>query len=277
VREISHHNPWHGKDVAWQSHFSRAHPEYTEVDRSGGIRQWGVLSLAYPEVRAHFRQRFLGLLDGRDFDGLFVCLRSESKPADFADQVGFNEPVREDFGRLTGRDIAHEDFDMGAWRNLHGSYLTTFLAELKAELVPRGLRLGVGCARGDVLGPPFGNATLDWQRWLREGIVNRLVVNQDSSHCPSLWMRLWPMHAGYGYAQNYLDGRGMAPLATQLRASYGPIAERSATGLFVARQWRERSPDDEARLADMPGVAGLVFGSFRFDNPGPVQRGDWWA
>ena len=277
VREISHHNPWHGKDVAWQSHFSRQHPDYAEVDRTGAVRQWGVLSLAYPEVRAHFRERFLGLLAASDFDGLFVCLRSESKPAEFADQFGFGEHIREDFGRLTGCDILHEDFDLQAWRDLRGSYLTTFLRELKAELAPRGVKLGVGCARGDALGPPFGNATLDWRGWVREGVVDRLVVNQDSSHCPSLWIRLWPMHAGYGYLQNYLDGHGMPPLAAQLRDAYGPVMELNATELFVARQWSEPSAQEDAGLAAIPGVAGLVHGSFRSDNPGPVQRGDWWA
>jgi len=277
IRDVSHHNPWHGREVAWQSHFSRGHPEYAEVDRSGTVRQWGVLSLAYPEVRAHLRERFLGTLEGRDFDGLFVCLRSESRPADFADQFGFNEPVRDEVGRLTGRDIVHEDFDLQAWRDLRGGYLTTFLRELRVELQARGVKLGVGCARGDVIGPPFGNATLDWRGWINEGIVDRIVVSQDSTHCPSLWIRLWPMHAGYGYLQNYLDGRGMPPQEEQLREEYGPVVKWSGTELFVARQWRDRSPEEEARLADIPGVAGLVFGSFRFDNPGPVQRGDWWA
>jgi hypothetical protein len=85
------------------------------------------------------------------------------------------------------------------------------------------------------------------------------------------------MHAGYGYLQNYLDGRGMPPLAAQLRDPYRPVIESSATELFVARQWSEPSAQEDAGLAAIPGVAGMVHGSFRFDNPGPVQRGDWWA
>ena len=276
-RAVSYHNEWHGRDVAWQSHVSRAHPEWAEVDRSGRVRQWGVLSMAYPEVRAHFRDRFLRLLDGLGIDGLFVCLRSESRPADHADQFGFSEPIRADFQRLHGRDILHEDFDVAAWRNLRGSYLTQFLRELRAELVPRGVRLGVGCARGDVLGPPFGNATLDWRGWVREGLVDRLVIDQDSSHCPSLWIRLWPMHAGYGYVQNYLEGIAMPPLEEHLRDVYRPVLAGSGTELFVARQWCERDPAADERIRDIPGVSGLVLGSFRFDNPGAVARGDWRA
>lgn len=276
-RAASYHNEWHGRDVAWQSHFSRANPEFAEVDRTGLVPQWGVLSMAYPEVRAHFRERFVGLLDGRDIDGMFVCLRSESKPAEHGDQFGFGEPVRSDFQRLHGRDILHEDFDVQAWRDLRGSYLTQFLRELRADLAARGVKLGVGCARGDVLGPPFGNATLDWRGWVAEGLVDRLVVDQDSSHCPSLWIRLWPMHSGYAYRQNYLDGVAMPPLEEHLRDVYAPVMAAGRTQLFVARQWRERDPDAEERIRAIPGVGGLVFGSYRFDNPAAVARGDWRA
>ena len=144
------------------------------MDRTGTVRHWGVLSLAFPEVREYHRRRFLDPIAQGEWAGLFVCLRSESKPAEFADQFGFDDAIRADFLALAGRDIRREDFDLQAWRDLLGSYLTTFLRELRAELEPRSLRLGVGCA----------------------------------PQCPSLWHRLWPMHAGYGYLQDYLDGRG---------------------------------------------------------------------
>ena len=60
---------------------------YTVVDRHGRQRQWGVLSLAYPEVRHHFTQRLLNLITPTAFDGLFVRLRSQSKPARRGDSV----------------------------------------------------------------------------------------------------------------------------------------------------------------------------------------------
>ena len=75
-REVSFHNEMHGQHFAWQSDFSRAHPEYTVVDRTGKIRQWGVLSLAYPEIRKHLRDRFIQNVKGYQFDGLFLCFRS---------------------------------------------------------------------------------------------------------------------------------------------------------------------------------------------------------
>jgi hypothetical protein len=267
----------HFQHTSWQSRFSLENPEYTLTDRSGQQRQWGVLCLAYPEVRSHFCTRFLNLLQGTEFDGLFVCLRSQSRPADFADQFGFNEPVRQDYLARYGRDICEADYDLQEWRNLLGEYLTTFLAELREVCRDVGSRLAVGAARGDVLGPPLGNTTLAWRHWVERGIIDELVINQNSSQCPSMWHQLWPMHRGYGYLQNYLDGYNMPPLLNHLESDYEPVFRDLPVDLYVARQWDERSEVEERDILDQPAVKGLVFSSFRFDNPGPVSRGDWRA
>jgi hypothetical protein len=277
IREVSYHNAMHFQHTSWQSKFSRENPEYALTDRSGHQRQWGVLCLAHHEVRSHFCSRFMNLLQNTEFDGLFVCLRSQSRPADFADQFGFNEPVRQDYLARYGRDICVEDYDLQKWRNLLGEYLTTFLSELRAGLNPLGVRLAVGAARGDVLGPPLGNTTLAWRDWVKRGIIDELVINQNSSQCPSMWHQLWPMHRGYGYLQNYLDGYNLPPLLAHLSSDYGPVLENLPVNLYVARQWNERSEVEEKGIVAQPAVKGLVFSSFRFDNPGPVSRGDWRA
>jgi hypothetical protein len=267
----------HHQHISWQSSFSREHPEYAVVDRPDMQRQWGVLCLAHPEVRSHFCSRFMNLLQNTEFDGLFVCLRSQSRPADFADQFGFNEPVRQDYLARYGRDICSEDFNLQKWRDLLGEYLTTFLSELREALRDMELRLAVGAARGDVLGPPLGNATLGWRDWVKRGFIDELVINQSSSQCPSMWHQLWPMHRGYGYVQNYLDGYKMPPLLDHLNSDYELMLGDQPVDLYVARQWDERSEVEEKQLLSHPVVKGLVFSSFRFDNPGPVARGDWKA
>ncbi len=277
VRAVSHHNARYGRDVAWQSDFSRSHPEYMVVDRAGRTRQQGVLSLAYPEVRAHFRQRFLDAITATEFDGLFVCLRSQSKPARFGDQYGFNKPACLEFKTRYGTDPRSEPFDLRAWRQHLGSYLTIFFRELRVALRVVGRRLAVGVPRGDVLGPPLGNAELQWRTWVAEGTLDELVVNQNSSRCPSMWHELWPMHRGIGYVQNYLDSSQMVTLRTQLAEDYSPVCQPSHTRLSVARQWKARPLAEEHSLLEQPVVAGLVFSSFRFDNPAAVARDDWRA
>jgi hypothetical protein len=92
-----------------------------------------------------------------------------------------------------------------------------------------------------------------------------------------MWHDLWPMHRGYGYLQNYLDGFNLPTLPDHLSKSYAPVLAGHAMRLYVARQWDERSPSEEEVLLAHPAVSGLVFSSFRFDNPGPLARGDWRA
>jgi hypothetical protein len=276
VRAVSYHNDMHAQHVSWQSELTRAHPDWVAIDRAGVYRQWGVVSLSYPEVRRAFIERWLGLLTGTNFDGVFVCLRSQSRPADSGDQFGFNEPARRDFATRYGADVASESYDAQAWRDLLGEYLTTFFAELRAALRPSGTLLGVGVPRGDVLGPPLGNVSLKWRDWIRWSLVDRLVVGQNSSQCPSMWHQLWPMHRGTGYVQNYLDGSGLPPLVDHV-TKYGAAAAGSPTELYVARQWGERDESEERVLASIGGVSGLVFGSFRHDNPDAVRRGNWTA
>ena len=277
VRAVSYHNAMHGQHVAWQSELTRRHPEWLVVDRSGRRRQWGVVSCAYPEARRAFIERWAALIAPTRFDGLFVCLRSQSRPADHGDQFGYNTPVRKAFRERYGMDPARRDFDRQAWRDLAGDYLTTLLVELREALTTLDRRLGIGLARGDVLGPPLGNHTLQWREWVRRGLVDALVVGQSSSQCPSMWHQLWPMHRGGGYVQNYLDGAGLPPLAAHLRDGYAPCVAGSSTRLYVARQWHERAAATERELCAIPGVAGLVFSSFRHDNPRAIARGDWMA
>ena len=92
-----------------------------------------------------------------------------------------------------------------------------------------------------------------------------------------MWHDLWPMHRGYGYEQNYLDGGNMNSLETDLTSVYQPAVGGRRTKLYLARQWKKRSPDIEQSLLEHPAVDGLVFSSFRHDNPEPIRRNDWRA
>jgi hypothetical protein len=277
VRRVSYHNEMHGQHVAWQSNLTRDHPEWLVIDREGRECQQGVVSLAYLEARHAFVERWIDLIAPTQFDGLFLCLRSQSKPAETADQFGFNEPARRDLFEQIGVDVTREAFDIQIWRHLLGCYVTALVVELRRALQRIGKKLAIGCARGDVLGPPLGNAALPWRDWVDRGLVDRLIIDQNSSQCPSMWHQLWPMHRGTGYVQNYLDGSGMPSLVEHLTTAYAPAVAESGVELFVARQWCERSPDVEGRLSATSGVSGLVFGSFRHDNPDAVRRNDWRA
>ena len=167
------------------------------------------MEYAYPDVRRYTIRRILSALGDYDFDGVFVCTRSQSKPAVHGDQFGFNEPVVEEYERRYGVDMMRRNFDLEPWRRLRGEGVTRFLRELRSALDARGMELGIGVPTGDYMGPPLGNLYLDWRTWVREKLLDDLVIDQVAVRCPSFWGLLWPKHQGYGYLVNDEDHYGL--------------------------------------------------------------------
>ena len=80
---------------------------------------------------------------------------------------------------------------------------------------------------------------------------------------------------GNGYLQNYLTGENLPSLKEQIAKKYLPVIKKKSTQFFIARQWDPRSAEQEEELLDTGGVNGLVFSSFRNDNPDSISRGNW--
>jgi HEAT repeat protein len=84
-------------------------------------------------------------------------------------------------------DIRTQDFDKELWHYLRGEYVTQFLRELKTALAARGKKLGVRLNHEEpnftdrwyvstyVLTP--GRIYIDWERWVREGIVDEIAIS----------------------------------------------------------------------------------------------------
>jgi hypothetical protein len=263
-----------GADNAPQSLFTVEHPEYLENDRLQHTYHHGVLCYAYPEARA-YRLRVLGeLLGNYDFDGLFLCTRSQSQPAAHADQFGFNAPIVDEFEQRYGVNILRQDFSLGNWRRLRGAHLTQLLREIRELTNRRGMRLSIGVPRGSYLGPPVGNLYLDWHSWVEERLVDALCIDQVASVCPSTWFRMWPGQSGYGYMCNHLAGIGMNDLLHDVQDVYGPICTERGCELYLSRMHHAPVLPDEAILAS-PCVSGLVLNAFRLDNPEVCIREPW--
>ncbi len=197
--------------------------------------------------------------------------------------------VFEDYEQHYGVDMMRRNFDLEPWRRLRGEGVTQFLRELRSALDARGMELGIGVPAGDYMGPPLGNLYLDWRTWVREKLLDDLVIDQVAVRCPSFWGLLWPKHQGYGYLVNDEDHYGlkgvgdlgepsywsiplvkgspeyqgaMERLYGAIRDDYGPRCTRHGCRLHVARMWAAHDPEENARLLDTEGVAGLVIGSF---------------
>ncbi|HUT93748.1 MAG TPA: LamG-like jellyroll fold domain-containing protein [Thermoguttaceae bacterium] len=216
----------------WQSHFTIEHPEYLVVDREGKKRQYGVMEYAYPEVRRYKLRELTDFLDAYDYDGVYLCTRSHSRPADRADQFGFGEPVVRAYRERYGTDVRTEDFDVEAWRALRGEFLTQFLREVRRELDRRGKKLAVGVPQGDVLGPPYGNVKLDWQTWVREKLLDRLVIGIYSGdwHYPAMRGK----DRERGYLASGHERWGLPPVDEALEKTYGPLAKQHGVAVQYA-------------------------------------------
>lgn len=170
-----------------QSKLTLNHPEWMPVDRYGVRRQNGPLELAYPEARKALIDIMLRYVDRDNLEGIMFFTYSENYGLRFDDEFGFNQPIVDEYQRRYGVDIRTQEFDRHLWRYLRGEYVTQFLRELKAAMQARGKKIGV---RLNPVEPNFpdrwnvplyvptaGHIYLDWERWVREGIVDELAIN----------------------------------------------------------------------------------------------------
>ncbi len=221
---------------------TRDHPQWlvSIAPDASGRRAWSRCRIPRRVVRSS--------IDGcvsssrRSSTGLFVCLRSQSRPADTADQFGFNEPARRDFLERYGVDVTRESFDIQAWRDLLGSYLTALVSELRIALGRIGKR------SGDRLRPRRRAGPAARQH---DAAVARLGAprpRRSSRHRSELVAV--PVDVASAVADASRHGlraelsrwhRNAATRRTPVIDVCARASPSSAVELFVARQWCERS------------------------------------
>ena len=124
-----------------------------------------------------------------------------------ADQFGFGKPIVEEYKRRYGVDILRQQFDLEKWRRLCGEYLTQFIRELGKMVAARKKEFLVGIPQGDYLGLPNSNMHVDWRTWVRDRLVDGLVVGVVTGKF------IFPERVGYGYLTDMEDGIGLPQYA----------------------------------------------------------------
>lgn len=163
------------------------HPEWRPVDRWGERTAPGPPEFCYPELRKILVDRHVKYVAGPGYDGLSFYTYVENMGQRYMDEFGFNEPIVREFQRRYGVDIRREPFDRAAWNKLRGEYVTQFLAELHTALKAKGKKLSVVmrpdqpnlpqrwlCLKDETL--PTGGITMDWEGWIRQGVVDELFI-----------------------------------------------------------------------------------------------------
>ena len=182
-----------------QSQFSEDNPQYQWVSRDQKKVFKGVLCYAYPEVRNHRLAQIKELLD-YNIDGIYLCTRSHAfsgiNPRDYyrGDVYGYNTPIVEAYQRKYGINILTDEFDFEKWNNIKGIFLTQFLTEASNLIHQEGKKLMVGIMSNPYTMmniSPLIHIHLDYSRWIKEGIVDELLIaaGQDIVDFDSDWLR----------------------------------------------------------------------------------------
>lgn len=169
-----------------ESRLRTEHPEWVPIDRHGFRRQGGPIELAYPEARRALVDLLVRGVVDTSYDGMVLLTYCENFSMRFEDEFGFSEPIVKEFKRRYGVDIRTQPFDKYAWYALRGEYVTEFMRELKAALAAHGKKLGLFVNPREPNYPqpwnvPYymltaGRIYLDLEGWIRDGIVDELIV-----------------------------------------------------------------------------------------------------
>ncbi len=180
--------PCYGIPNDSESKLRLEHPEWVPVDRSGLLKQGGPIEFAYPEARKALVDLHLKYMRRDGYEGMIFLTYVENFGMRFQDEFGFNEPIVQEFKRRTGVDLRTQPFTRSAsrddWYALRGEYLTQYLRELKQQLRGDGKKLGIFVNPQQ---PHFtqpwpelmltaGHIYCDLETWVRDGIVDQLVV-----------------------------------------------------------------------------------------------------
>jgi len=183
--------PRKGRDLA--DPFLEKHPEWYLLSRDGKTRMDGVLCYAYPEVVEYRLRQYRELLARYHVDGLHLSTRShaQSNPnvIDRRDWYGYNEPWIDEFKQrydgLDPRDGLPTQYHVEKWTELRGECLTGLLQKTRglAEEGRAELSIDVYWKEDHLLGTkesgePRVLARRDWPLWIREGVVDYLVLTR---------------------------------------------------------------------------------------------------
>ncbi len=171
------------------------HPEWAPVDKHGVRVQGGPIELAYPEARKALVDLTVQETLAAGYDGLALLTYVENFSQRFQDEFGYSDPIVDDFKAKYKIDIRTEPFRRGAsredWIRLRGSYVTSFLRELKTELAKHDVKLGMVVNSNEPRLPQSWNVPdlmitagshhMDVDTWIRESIVDELLIYGNNS------------------------------------------------------------------------------------------------
>jgi len=137
---------------------------------------WGVPELAEPATRAYFLDTWVDRAVEAGADGFEIRVRHHMGTQEW-EAYGYHPAVREAYRQETGTDPAEGLLDYGLIQKIRGDGWIEFAREAAARLRPAGLKLSQELIWYMALNWRDRcryNTAFEWERYLREGIVDEV-------------------------------------------------------------------------------------------------------
>jgi hypothetical protein len=118
-------------------------------------------------------------------------------------KFAFAEPVRAEFRRRFGREVNPTDGDYERVRHIRGEAYTQFLRDAKLLAKKRGRKLGAHVEWGTEVPARLHTRlqmqmALEWERWIREGIVDELSLRGWGCYNRHVQTKILPLARKHG-------------------------------------------------------------------------------
>lgn len=256
---------WPFEETHWQvwtiGRFNLEHPQYWGRTPTGQP-WWGRVSLAYEPVVEH-KMALVDELLGRGIEILFIDFW---RNGGWGPGYEYVEPVVAAFRAKYGEAPPADAKDL-RWCRHVSDYVTSFLRRLRKHLSAQRVELAVGvpsiAPEGD---EPLVRNGADWRRWVEEGLVDVLVINDVG------WDRERPLEStreAYREVQRFVAGRCAVwcPVQQYDYSHRGLPSYQKATGKGNAELAAAL-----VRMAHEEGAAGVSLECVDFNNYVPETR-----
>lgn len=188
-----------GKGAFWgRDPWLEAHPQFRLWDRAHITSMTGIVEYGEPEVRAEHVRRVDAMFksEWKPYAGIFMHTYVENCEAHFTDEYIYSDFAVADFQKRYGVDVRTQPFDLAAYYEMRGGYITQYLRELRPIFQRHGKKLAIilnsenlewpqAWLAGRAVWPkeekaPYtlqqGRLKMDWRTWVKEGLVDELHV-----------------------------------------------------------------------------------------------------
>ncbi len=168
-----------------------------------------MLEPTFPEARQIWLKHVQRILD-TGVDGVDIRTIGHHNGTESYLKFAFAEPVREEFRRRFGREVEPTDADYERVRHIRGEAYTQFLRDANVLAKRGGQKLAAHIEWGTEVPAHLHTRlqmqmTLEWERWMREGLVDEVSLRGWGCFNRHVQTRILPLARRHGVGVNIIS------------------------------------------------------------------------